>query len=419
MPGGAILLAARGPADVELTGNPQETFFKKVYRRHTPFSYENVYQYFQGEANFNTRAYVQLDRRGDLVHEMYLNFGLPNLNTQPDLNPDYVVSWVNGIGNFIIRNVDVEIGSTRFDRHYGQWLQIWSELIIPNGKRSAYNSMTGYQVAFTPAGQPGPIELRVPLFFWFNTDIGLALPLIQLTAQEVRIVFEFQPLEECWVSNTGGAPGLGGLGSSIVDGEISIINPRLMVDYYYLGPDERRFLSEQRERTVLIDTLQVAVQQFNDQDVDLNLYFRLPVKELIWTFQVGIDPVTHPVRAKDWFDWSDGQTPPGDPMERARILIDNQEIFDWHDAVYFRLLQPYQKHSNAPVDRYFYNYSFAISPEKWEPTGTLDFSAIDDAILQVRVSQAVANASAICNIFAHGYNWMMIKDGMAYLLYAS
>lgn len=418
MPGGAILLAARGPADIELTGNPQDTFFKKVYRRYTQFSYENVYQYFQGRTDFGTKSYVQLDRRGDFVHQMFLNFSLPALNTQPHLNPDYIVSWVNGIGNFIIRNVDIEIGSTRFDRHYGQWLQIWSELVIPHEKKAAYRMLTGYHTAFTPASQPGPVELRVPLFFWFNSDIGLALPLIQLTAQEIRIVFEFQALEDCWVSNTGMPPGLEGTNSSRVNGKISIINPRLMVDYYYLGSDERRSFAGQQERTILIETLQVVVEQFNDENVDFWLDFRLPVKELIWILQVAIDH-TDPVRAKDWFDWSDGQVPPGDSITRARILIDNQEVFDWHDAIYFRILQPYQKHLNTPVDKYLYNYSFAIDPEKWKPSGTFDFSSTNNAFLQIRTHPNVARKGAICNIFAHGYNWMMIKNGMAHLLFAS
>jgi len=418
MPGGALLLALRGASDILLTGNPEMTLFKTVYRRHTPFSYENVRQYFVGQPGFGQRVYIRLGNRGDLVGRMYLEMTLPNLNLYPQQNPDYVVSWVNGIGNFIIREVEVQIGGTTFDKQYGQWMQIWHELSLPDEKKPAYRLLTGYHVDFTPATQPGPLKLRVPLNFWFNHNLGLVLPLIQLSAQEVRIYFSFQDFESCWVSNTGGAPGLGGLESSEIE-SLEFQNTWLNVDYYFLGDEERKRFVMEKEVETLIPQLQVGVFPVQNIDENLTLSFTRPVKELVWVFQSALEEAQDPVRSKEPFDFSNGATPPGDPLTEARIWVNGEEIFrDFRDNLYFRVLQPYQYHTSVPLSQFIYLYSWAQYPEAWQPSGTLDFSATDSVVLQIHVPQEVAGPGAVCNVYAVNYNWMTIRDGMAFLAWA-
>ena len=130
MPGGLLQLAAYGPQDVYLTGNPQITFFIAVYKRHTNFAIESIQQLFHGDINFGQTIYCNISPNADLVHEMFLNIKLPNLNVNPEKNPDYTVSWVNAIGHAIIRHIDVEIGGTLIDRQFGQWMEVWSELTL-------------------------------------------------------------------------------------------------------------------------------------------------------------------------------------------------------------------------------------------------------------------------------------------------
>jgi hypothetical protein len=168
MPGGLLQLAAYGPQDVYLTGNPQITFFIAVYKRYTNFAIESIQQMFHGDANFGNTVYCDIDPNADLVHQIFLNIRLPNLNTEPQNNPDYTVSWVNGIGHAIIRHVDIEIGGQIIDRHFGQWLEIWSELTLTAEKEYAYNLMVGKELNFNTDSQPGPLNLYVPLQFWFN-----------------------------------------------------------------------------------------------------------------------------------------------------------------------------------------------------------------------------------------------------------
>lgn len=418
MPGGALLLVVRGASDLPLTGNPEMSLFKTVYRRHTPFSYENVRLYFTGQPGFGQRVFVNLNRRGDLVGRMYLELSLPNLNLYPDQNPDYVVSWVNGIGNFIIREVEVQIGGTTFDKQYGQWLQIWHELTLPDEKKPAYRYMTGYHLDFTPAKQPGPLRLRVPMNFWFNNNLGLVLPLIQLSAQEVNIYFSFQDFESCWVSNTGRAPGLGGLESSQMEGT-QFGNCWLSTDYYFLGQEERmRFVNEPSVE-LLIPQLQVGVFPVANINEDLYLSFTRPVKELVWVFQSALEEAQDPVRSKEPFDFSNGANPPGDPLNEARFWVNGEEIFrDFRDNIYFRVQQPYNYHTSVPLHQFIYMYSFAQYPEAWQPSGTLDFSATDSVMLQIHVPQNVAGPGAVCNIYGVNYNWMLIKEGMAFLAWS-
>ena len=113
MPGGLLQLAAYGPQDVYLTGNPQITFFIAVYKRYTNFAIESIQQMFHGDANFGNTVYCDIDPNADLVHQTFLNIRLPNLNTEPQNNPDYTVSWVNGIGHAIIRHIDMCLNGWR------------------------------------------------------------------------------------------------------------------------------------------------------------------------------------------------------------------------------------------------------------------------------------------------------------------
>jgi hypothetical protein len=205
MPGGLLQLAAYGPQNVYLTGNPQITFFVAIYKRSTNFAIESIQQLFHGDANFGSKVYCDISPNADLIYQIFLNIRLPNLNVEPEKNPNYTVSWVNAIGHAIIQHIDVEIGGNIIDRQYGQWLEIWSELTVTVDKEYAYNLMVGKQLNFNTDSQPGPLNLYVPLQFWFNRNVGLALPLVALQYSQVRIVVAFRDFNELWVTGFGGS----------------------------------------------------------------------------------------------------------------------------------------------------------------------------------------------------------------------
>ena len=132
-------LVAYGAQDIYLTGNPQITFFKVVYRRHTNFSMESIEQTFNGTPDFGRKVVCTISRNGDLIHRVYLQVELPGVEARSN---DYF-RWVNWVGHALIKNVEVEIGGQRIDKHYGDWLHIWNELTQTSGKQAGYASMVG------------------------------------------------------------------------------------------------------------------------------------------------------------------------------------------------------------------------------------------------------------------------------------
>ena len=113
MGGGLLQLVAYGAQDIYLTGNPQITFFKVVYRRHTNFSVESIEQTFNGTADFGKRVTCTISRNGDLINRVYLQVTLPAVEC-PGKN-SYCFRWVNYVGHMLIRNVEVEIGGQRIN----------------------------------------------------------------------------------------------------------------------------------------------------------------------------------------------------------------------------------------------------------------------------------------------------------------
>jgi len=175
-------LVAYGAQDVYLTGNPQITFFKVVYRRYTNFSMESIEQIFNGTADFGKRVTCTISRNGDLIYRVYLQVTLPLVECPQasSTEANFCFRWVNYIGHVIIRNVEVEIGGQRIDKQYGDWLNIWNELSQEPGHQIGYDNMVGNTFALTGTAldKAEATTLYVPLQFWFCRNPGLALPLI-------------------------------------------------------------------------------------------------------------------------------------------------------------------------------------------------------------------------------------------------
>jgi hypothetical protein len=239
MGGGLMQLVAYGAQDIYLTGNPQITFFKVVYRRHTNFAMECVEQTLNGSAGNGASVTATISRNGDLVGKMY------------------VTSSTVGItdGDSIIDQVDVEIGGQRIDRHYKEWLQVWAELTTPDSKALAYKNMTGaLSHGLNSTNTAGVNMVQIPLQFWFNRNPGLALPLIALQYHEVKI--------KMTLGSTTGTAGV-----------------KLWADYIYLDTDERRRFA-QVSHEYLIEQLQ---REDSSSNTTHKLNFNHPVKELVWT----------------------------------------------------------------------------------------------------------------------------------------
>src|SRR6056300_1520221 len=109
MGGGLLQLVAYGAQDVYLTGNPQITFFKVVYRRHTNFAIESIQQTFNGVSSNGSQISVTVSRNGDLINRAYIQVNVPKLSNY-DAGSTTAPSYVNYYGLRLLKDVVVEIG---------------------------------------------------------------------------------------------------------------------------------------------------------------------------------------------------------------------------------------------------------------------------------------------------------------------
>ena len=237
-------LVAYGAQDTYLTGNPQITFFKIVYRRHTNFSMETIRQTINGDTTTDTtkenKGSVIISRNGDLLSKIYVTSSTVGISN----------------GSEIVKEVSIDIGGQEIDKQTKEWFQIWNELTIKEDKRLGYKNMIGcLNNNMNLTGSIGVNHIQIPLQFWFCRNPGLALPLISLQYHEVQLNFVF--------------------GQSVgVNAEVSVES-----DYFYLDTDERRRFA-QVSHEYLIE--QVQMQKLNNVN-DHKISFNHPVKELIWT----------------------------------------------------------------------------------------------------------------------------------------
>ena len=428
-------LVAYGAQDVYLTGNPQITFFKVMYRRHTHFALESIEQTFNGAVDFGRKVTCTISRNGDLIHRTYLRVELPVL--QDNLQGNSAARWVDYLGNAMIRYVDIEIGGQRIDRHYGEWMQVWNELTQTSGHQLGYNFMIGMNPALTtplpvstsapssPATIPSQV-LYIPLSFWFCRNPGLALPLIALQYHEIKINFDFRDWSDLIIYDT----------TKNVPSLQSSMNASLYVDYVYLDTDERRRFA-QVTHEYLIEQLQFSGSESipeNQTSVKTKLQLNHPCKELVFMIQDQANQ-----NAKLWFDYSTGSQgsslsyvrPPAgginrfvssgfqgktNPLLRCRLQLNGHDRFSERDGLYFNVVQPYQHHEAVPSTG-INVYSFALKPEEHQPSGTCNFSRIDNATLMLQI-QPMSQGSSIY-VFATNYNVLRIMSGMGGLAYSS
>ena len=271
MGGGLMQLVAYGAQDVYLSGNPQITFFKVVYRRHTNFSVEPIQQTWNGAAEFGKTVTCNINRNGDLITNMYVAVLLKSM---PSNSTPIQWGYVNRLGHAMIDNVKIEIGGSKIDEQYGEWLNVWYELTHKIGQEKGYAKMIGDIPHLTNVNASGKrgYQMYIPLQFWFNRNNGLALPLIALQYHDVRITLNFKPYDQCinWIGGT--KPNFTSL----------MQESYLLIDYVYLDSEERKRFA-QASHEYLIEQLQfTGSESLSLSSNRFRLNFNHPSKYLVW-----------------------------------------------------------------------------------------------------------------------------------------
>ena len=310
MGGGLLQLVAYGAQDIYLTGNPQITFFKIVYRRHTNFSMECIRQSIGGSVTasdtYITNGSIIISRNGDLLSQIYVK---TDQETTSGINGDY-----------LIEDVEIEIGGQRIDKQYREWNQIWTELITPSSKAEGFKYMTGgfnntlVTGGLSGAGGTSQQAIMYPLQFWFCRNIGLALPLIALQYHDVKLKIN-------WGSGAAGS-GMSRSGSNAVTPSFEV-----WCDYIYLDTDERRRFA-QVSHEYLIEQLQLQTEGSSRENFKLN--FDHPIKELIWTVPTSSTEEDTII------------------SQKMKLEINGHDRFAFQDKEYFQIKQPYIHHTSIP-----------------------------------------------------------------------
>ena len=411
MGGGLMQLVAYGAQDIYLTGNPQITFFKVVYRRHTNFAMENIQQTFSGNPSFGQRATAIVSRNGDLINSAYLYVQLPSLSSGnwhlvndvfPSLSPgasEYQLCWTNYVGLALIYHVSVEIGGQEIDKHYGHWMYVWQELTMTSEKAQGYKRMVGGNDSsgwLLLGNALEAQELHIPLDFWFNINAGLSLPLIALQYHEVRFVFQFRDLKDIVVLIDSNGNHVPVTDWALKNATVPAPLIELFIDYIYLDTDERRRFA-QMSHEYLIEQVQST-----DTSVDLTkgivsqrLTFNHPCKEIVW-FLLRQDNLEN----NDHFNFANA-TPGNEKLGSDLIttgglkLNGHQRFTPARGPLFFRQWQPFIHHTRIP-DSNLYLYSFALRPEEHQPSGTCNFSRIDNTILELSVRHPCPGSITSC-----------------------
>lgn len=529
-------LVAYGAQDVYLTGNPQITFWKVTYRRHTNFAMESIEQTFNGQADFGRRVTCTISRNGDLAYRTYLQVTLPQIDQNLEDGGEVYARWLDFPGEQIVQSVEVEIGGQRIDRQYGDWMHIWNQLTLSKEQERGYYKMVGNTTQLTYLTDPqfadvdGPCDsdapkqvcaprnalpettLYVPLQFWYCRNPGLALPLIALQYHEVKINLDLRPIDEClWaVNNLNSTAGTKKVTKAYNQ---SLVAASLYVDYVFLDTDERRRMA-QNPHEYLIEQLQfTGDESVGSSSNKIKLNFNHPCKELVWVVQpdenvdycesleqgtllfktLGAQPFNYtdaidalpnsimafggdaataattnafinasglfqdagavdvtanadafytPASAGE-FGGSPGVGAGGssvsdagtfvlaesaldmhcwgeNPVVTAKLQLNGQDRFSEREGTYFDLVQPFQSHTRAP-DTGINVYSFALRPEEHQPSGSCNFSRIDNATLQLVLSNATVSGTktAKVRVYATNYNVLRVMSGMGGLAYSN
>jgi len=495
MTGGILQLVSIGVENLYLTEDPQITFFKIVYRRHTNFSVESIPQYFNIKPDFSNRVSCSIAKNGDLINRIYVVVTLPSI---PQLPSQVVARWINNIGFVLLKTVEIEIGGKVIDKHYSEWLYIWNELNKTNISRSI-DIMTGNVdelIKFNSSLKS--YQLYIPLQFWFCRNPSLSLPIIALEYSEVKINVEFNDLEKCIITgpshmiylndcinlfNLYELIQINGTNSYIqfinfdnatlkmsylkIDdtvvlkpGDIllgiesnystTVYNPTsklytsintnneilyltksntnfrsiynltisdafLYVDYVYLDNMERiKFAKSNHE--YLIDYCQFDNDKiiYNSNN-KIKLGYSHPTKEIFIRGEInnmsGIYS-NNPFNFTTSFNNNTGKSLIKNAILRLNGFIREEE----YDKNFYTYVQSYQHHKSIPPLGLFL-YSFSINPLEHQPSGSCNFSKIDDITLDIITEPITYNNPANIRIYAITLNILRIINGVAGLAF--
>ena len=472
MSGAQNQLSLEGPQSLYLVGNPQISFFKAVYRRHTNFAIEELSETPNTTLTTNTSGKLTTEftvsKSGHLIHKMYLDI---KLGAQTIGGTPSYVNWTNNTGHAFINSIKFKIGGFTIEEHTDVALDVYNELTDHderehlglnkhNAKRAYLSTGTGTELR--------ELRLQVPLKFWFNRNIGLALPLCALSNSEVKVTCEFKDVTT--LINTAG----GTVNNTTVATTVQEVN---LVSQYIILDSEEETKFKQSAHEYLIE----QIQCINPIDISSSTEIKIenlknPVKEVFWVFRhtiagTEITPTASNADAlgnthysnnndtsallngtrwtgrNDYFNYMyGGEASAGAPniieatgkrtnrinsgigmyghvnaplehFEELKIVVNNAERGFFRPATYYRTTMPLMIGHKVPK-KHIYCYSFSLNPEEYQPSGTCDMTSADNFTLRFKKAFGAAQQRKL-HLFAINYNILRVIGGRGGLAFSN
>ncbi len=475
MGAGLIQLKYLGPEASLFVGNPQISFFKSIFKSYSNYSKELIDLIFESPLKFDTSTYVNVSIHADLVQEMYLSLNLKvnvtdtfdlginknvfssvkkgvmydynnqgtedlylynyiyTLDTTTAANVvNFKVNEINtsllsnlydasakkldlsnvtnnilhysytydgtdytGIINVrflqedltkLIKQITFEIDEYIIEKHNTDWFLIYNNLFNTNETSHKINNDLKF---ITPKMFNKNIQLYIPLRFFFTKQSNAALPIAALYNSDVNIKIKTNGLKDVFLSNQI---------ISSVDFNKTVIS----ANYIHLDREEKDYFLKNNHK-LLIEQVQHQKDPIkNGIYNNIELYFTFLSKFIIW------------------------KLPYKYILDRAKILFNNNDLFNEQMGEYFHLVQPFEcnlgnmesmtrMEDNKDTNGTYYLYSFCLYPQNKQPSGLCNMSRIDDIFLYYNVSHVNSgvtnNHEILMNIYCVNYNFLVIKGG--------
>ena len=428
------LLATAGPDSV-IYDDPQSTSWRYVHMRHTKFAIDNAAVTLQGTQKTGANTVTNLPREGDLITYLYVVIDLPGLSSG---------SYDTRVGQALIERCQIFLGSQCIDEVTAEYLFMWDSLSGQAGK--ALGEMIGHDPdGIHPSGEyrdQRAQRLYVPIPFWFNSACpggvtGNALPLISLQFHAVTVKLNLRSIvglasQDATVQDNHGIDSIGmplaafnGGSTALSDDQTQV---QLEVGYVYLDNEERSRFADSNMEVLMSQVQQMTKKRSSNATEQHRLYFNHPVSSLIWGVR------QNPGHLFDFAGRTVGQHS-ADPICSAQLKFNNHSRFNMAGgcsnsggvpASYFRTVTPYQSHSRIPdasQGEFVYTYPFALQPESAQPSGTVNFSRIDNAILELCYDNKDSSSGEAqeheTHVFARNWNILRIASGMGGLAFSN
>ena len=412
MSSGRLQLASVGLQDFFLTENPDITYFQKVFKRHTNFTFQTLDNTFDNNMGFDTEVSCVIPIKGDLIRNIYLKLELPKLSESN------AVVYTDSIGNAIIEHADLIIGGQLIERITGEYIEIHNQYFTGDSKFKSFEFITGTVDSSNVNDFPSANTVQqfiFPLPFYFFRHEPLCIPICALQYQEVEVRIKLRPLDQLYICPT-----------SPEDAELAnsakLTNVTLPVEYVYLTDGEVKYF-QSRELEYVITQIQLSTATINSSTntSKFRLNFVNPVKEMFFAIQSSNVIEQNVISGNKLFDYSNPDNSDNKHhLKSLNLNFNNQTIIDEKiaDTNFMFALQPLLYHSRTPKNssnRLFYAYSFSLYPENYSPTGQINMSRIQNKNLKLNLTDS--DNERHIKIYAKSYNILRIKNNLAGLLF--